>query len=64
MPYFNFNLVKDAYYTRVDNQYYDTNHLNGDGAAYFSKALATLLADTQLAIQTQPTHFYDLFTQM
>jgi hypothetical protein len=42
-PYFDFNLVRDELYARPDTDYFDTNHLNGKGAAAFSAALCKVL---------------------
>ena len=41
--YYDFNLVKAEYYDRPDTDYFDTNHLNGQGAASFSQALCQVL---------------------
>ncbi|MGI6161988.1 MAG: hypothetical protein ACOYJD_08145 [Christensenellales bacterium] len=42
--YFDFNLVRAELYARPDTDYFDTNHLNGHGAAAFSTALSKVLA--------------------
>lgn len=43
VPYLDFNLFKESHYDRPDTDYFDTNHLNGRGAASFSQALCQIL---------------------
>jgi hypothetical protein len=42
-PYYDFNLVRDQRFARRDAYYFDTNHLNGQGAAAFSTVLGDAL---------------------
>lgn len=63
VPYLDFNLLKESFYGRPDTDYFDTNHLNGRGAASFSQALSQVLK-THKAGGDASRYFYSTFQEL
>lgn len=58
-PYFDFNLARAELYARPDADYFDTNHLNEQGAAAFSAALCKVLVRYRTGEDTKDWFYPD-----